>query len=201
MKLIYSPASPFVRKVLVLAHELGMIDQIELHSVQTTALNTAEDARAANPLGKIPALVRENNSTLFDSRVICEYINDVAKGNMYPKEGYYDVLTLEALADGIMESAVLVTYEKRLRPEEQQSDAWMTAQWGKIIAALDALEAETMPGMSGPLNMAQLAIACALSYLDFRHDSRNWRSGHDKLAQWYAEMAQRPSLQATEPQG
>ena len=199
MKLIFAPASPFVRKVRALAHELGIQDSITLHPVKTTALSTADDARAANPLGKIPALIQADGPTLFDSRVICRFLNDKANGDMYPTNTLYDVLTLEALADGIMESGVTIVYETRLRPAEKQSAEWMDAQWSKITSALDSLELNMPPALHGTVNMAQIAMACALSYLDFRHDDRNWRNTRPTLAAWHKAICDRPSLKTTEP--
>ena len=201
MKLIYSPASPFVRKTVVLAHELGMIDKIELVPVATTALNTANEAKSANPLGKIPVLLRDNDTSLFDSRVICRFLNDMAEGNLYPSDNLYDVLTLEALADGMMESAVSMVYEKRLRAQEQQSPDWIEAQWGKVTSALATLDQGQMSALNGSLNMGQIGVACALSYLDFRHSDRNWRKDHAQLSDWHTAFCDRKSMRATEPEG
>jgi len=155
MELIFSPASPFVRKVNVLIHEVGLREQIKLSSVQTTALNTSPDARAANPLGKIPALILDDGRTLIDSRVICRFLNDLSDANLYPNDQLWEVLTLEALADGIMESGVSMVYEARLRPEAQQSPDWVAAQWSKISHALEALERRGFMAMDGDLNMGQ----------------------------------------------
>ncbi len=201
MKLIYSPASPFVRKVVVLMHEAGLTNKVTLNPVATTALNTADDARAANPLGKIPALVRDGDSTIFDSRVICRYLDDLAGSNLYPADRLWDVLTLEALADGIMESAVSMVYELRLRPENEQSPAWIDAQWSKVTHALAALEADQFAAASGDVNMGQLAVACALGYLDFRHAGRNWQADYPKLAAWQQQIGARASMSATTPAG
>ena len=201
MRLIYSPASPFVRKVVVLMHEAGLSDKVTLNPVATTALNTADDARAANPLGKIPALVRDGDSTIFDSRVICRYLDDLAGSNLYPADRLWDVLTLEALADGIMESAVSIVYEVRLRPENEQSPAWIDAQWSKVTHALAALEANQFAAATGDVNMGQLAVACALGYLDFRHEGRNWQADFPKLAAWQQQIGQRASMMATTPAG
>jgi glutathione S-transferase len=201
MRLIYSPASPFVRKVVVLMHEAGLSDKVTLNPVATTALNTADDARAANPLGKIPALVRDGDSTIFDSRVICRYLDDLAGSNLYPADRLWDVLTLEALADGIMESAVSMVYEVRLRPENEQSPAWIDAQWSKVAHALAALEANQFAAATGDVNMGQLAVACALGYLDFRHAGRNWQADFPKLAAWQQQIGQRASMMATTPAG
>ncbi|MDG2405540.1 MAG: glutathione S-transferase N-terminal domain-containing protein [Paracoccaceae bacterium] len=116
MKLIYSPASPFFRKVYVLIHKLDLSDRVVLEPVSTTALNTSADARAANPFGKITALVLDEGPTLIDSRVICRFLNDLVSADFYPADRLWEVLTLEALTDGIMEAAVLMVYETRLRP-------------------------------------------------------------------------------------
>ena len=199
MKLIYSPASPFVRKVSVLIHELDLNDKVVLAPVSTTALNPSTDARAANPLGKIPALVLDDGPTLIDSRVICRYLNDLVGAPFYPADRLWDVLTLEALTDGIMEAAVSMVYETRLRPEALQSSEWIEAQWDKVSHALAALEISVFRAQTGPLNMAQLALACALGYLDFRHEARNWRQAHPRLADWYKGVESRPSLRASTP--
>ena len=200
MELIFSPASPFVRKVNVLIHEVGLREQIKLSSVQTTALNTSPDARAANPLGKIPALILDDGRTLIDSRVICRFLNDLSDANLYPNDQLWEVLTLEALADGIMESGVSMVYEARLRPEAQQLPDWVAAQWSKISHALEALERRGFMAMDGDLNMGQLALGCALGYLDFRHNTRDWRSEKPELAGWYAAISSRPSMVATQPE-
>ena len=139
MKLVYSPPSPFVRKVTTLIHHAGLNDRIELINVKTTALSVAEEARAANPLGKIPVMLLEDGKALFDSRVITKYLDELAGSNLYPQEKIYDILTLEALADGIMESAVSITYESKLRPENERSPSWMEAQWSKVLHAAQAL--------------------------------------------------------------
>ena len=132
MQLISSPASPFVRKVRVLLHETGLSDQVEELPVATTALATAPEAMAANPLGKIPALLREDGPAIYDSRVICRYLDARAGAGFYPEARLWEVLTLEATADGIMESGVLMVYEMRLRPEGARSAEWVEAQWAKI---------------------------------------------------------------------
>ena len=201
MQLIFSPVSPFVRKVNVMRHELHLVDIISLVPVQTTALSIDLIARAANPLGKIPALVLDDQKTLFDSRVICRYIDDISDAGLYPKDKLWDVLTLEALADGIMESAVLMVYESRLRPEKKRFETWVEAQWNKITNALDALENNEFIALEGDLHFGQLAVACALGYLDFRHPDRNWRKGRPSLNNWYTRIQDRASMRATFPEG
>lgn len=199
LKLIHSSSSPFVRKVSVTLLETGQNDDVDFVGVKTTALNTADEAAAANPLGKIPALVRPDGPAIYDSRVICRYLVARAGADFYPEDRLWDVLTLEATADGLLEAAVLMVYEKRLRPAEIVFDDWLTAQWGKVEGALDALNERWMSHLFGPLDMGQIAVGCAMGYLDFRHDDRNWRKGRDGLAGWYAEFAKRESMLATVP--
>jgi len=199
MKLVYSPPSPFVRKVTTLIHHADLHDRIELINVKTTALSVAEEARAANPLGKIPVMILENGKAIFDSRVITRYLDELAGSNLYSEENIYDILTLEALADGIMESAVSITYESKLRPENEQSPSWMEAQWSKVLHAVKALDDGEFKAMNGEINMGQIAVSCALGYLDFRHDARHWRSGHSKLASWNDKMMKLPALIKTIP--
>ena len=201
MKLIFSPASPFVRKVRVVIDESGLTDQVTPVPVQTTPLVTDPAARNANPLGKIPALVLDDGKSLFDSRVICRYLNDISDAGLYPAERIWDVLTLEALADGIMEAAVLMVYEGRLREAENRSVIWVEAQWEKITHALDALERQEFAAMQGDLNIAHLATACALDYLDFRHSALDWRKGRAALDKWHSQVARRTSLKTTLPSG
>ncbi|MGR3461275.1 MAG: glutathione S-transferase [Roseovarius sp.] len=199
MQLIASPLSPFVRKVRVLLHETGLIQQVEVVNLATTPIETDPRAASANPLGKIPALVREDGATLYDSRVITRYLDDLADAGLYPEARLWEILTLEATADGIMEAAVLMTYEGRFRPENMQYAPWVEAQWAKIARALDALEARWISHLSGRLDMGQVATGCALGYLDFRHDGRGWRQGHPALADWFTGFAQRESMAATAP--
>ena len=200
MQLLMAGPSPFVRKVLVLLHETGQANDVEL--VQVTAAPGGADAKlkAANPVGKIPALVRDEGPTLYDSRVICRYLDHRANAGLYP-ENAWDTLVLEATADALMEAAVLMIYEKRFRPEEIWSEPWMEAQWGKVMGAVDALNARWMGHLAGPMDIGHIAVACGLGYLDFRHGDRDWRAGHDALADWYAGFAARPSMQATVPVG
>ena len=199
MKLVYSPPSPFVRKVTTLIHHADLYDRIELINVKTTALSVAEEARAANPLGKIPVMILEDGKAIFDSRVITRYLDELAGSNLYSEENIYDILTLEALADGIMESAVSITYESKLRPGNEQSPSWMEAQWSKVLHAIKALDDGEFKAINGEMNMGQIAVACALGYLDFRHDARQWRSGHSTLASWNDKMMKLPALIKTIP--
>jgi len=199
MKLISSGTSPFVRKVHVLLHETGQMDSIEIAPIPTTPFDTAPEVASANPLGKIPALIRDEGPTIYDSRVICRFLDDRAQSNLYPQGRLWETLTLEATADGIMEAAILMLYEHKLRPAEAVLDSWVDAQWDKIARAVDALNARWISHLRGPLDMGQIAVGCALAYLDFRHDARGWRKGNDVLDDWFALFAQRDSMQATQP--
>ena len=199
MKLYHNAASPFVRKVRVVLAETGQT--AELVDVFITPTAPGDKVPAANPLGKIPALERESGPTLYDSRVICQYLDDLAGGGLYPSAPrLWETLTLEATADGIMDAAVLMVYEGRVRPEEIRYPAWLDAQWAKISRALDAVEARWMSHLAGPLDVAQIAMGCALDYLDFRHADRDWRGTHPALAAWHAAFAERQSMQDTRPE-
>ena len=200
MRLYHSPASPFVRKVVVLLHELEKSDAVELATVTTTALDSDANLMAANPLARLPALERPEGVTLYDSRVITAYLDDLYDGGIYPSgSARWEVLTLEATGDGIMDSAVSMVYELRLRNEAQQSSEWIEAQWAKVERGLDVLNTRWMSHLSGPISMGHISVACALGYLDFRHDTRNWRQGREALAGWYSDFAERASMKATDP--
>lgn len=201
MRLIASPLSPFVRKVRVILLEAGLADSVEVVNLATTPLDTDPRAASANPLGKIPALIRADGATLYDSRVITRYLDHLAGGGFYPEARLWEVLTLEATAEGIMEAAVLMTYEGRFRPEDMQYAPWVEAQWHKIARALDAIEGRWMSHLAGPPDMSHIAVGCALGYLDFRHAARGWRNGHPALAAWYGGFATRPTMAKTAPLG
>lgn len=200
MKLLMSPASPFVRKVLVLLHETKQIDDVVMQSVQAGIGNTEAALKAANPVGKIPALVRDEGPTLYDSRVICRFLDARAGAGLYPENGW-DSLVLESTADALMDAAVLMVYEARFRPEEKQSVEWIENQWIKVEGALNALNSRWLSHLEAPLDIGHIAVASALGYVDFRHDARNWRVGRDGLANWFERFSDRDSMRATVPQG
>lgn len=201
MKLFQSPASPFVRKVLVVLHETGQLREVEMVTAAGTAVDPAGMPLAQNPLGKIPTLERDDGPALYDSRVICRWLDERAGAGLYPEApALWETLTLEATADGIMDAAILMVYEGRIRPEPLHYAPWVEGQWGKITRALDALESRWMGHLARPkLDIGQIGIACALGYLDFRHGSRDWRGSRPALADWAAKIAERPSLKATAP--
>ncbi len=200
MLLYTSPTTPFGRKVMVLIREAGLVDAVQVQAVTGTPLSPGTLPVDHNPLGKIPALVCDDGKVLYDSRVVCRYLDHLAGAGLYPDAPYlWQVLTLEATADGILDAAVLMAYEQRLRPEGLRYPDWLEAQWAKVARALDAIEAQWLPQLQGTLDMAQIALGCALGYLDLRHDVRTWRAGRPGLAAWQAEFAKRPSMLATNP--
>lgn len=200
MKLFHNPASPFVRKVRVALLETGLADHVELVDVVGHPTDPGSLPVQQNPLGKIPALERGDGVTLYDSRVITQFLSDMAGGTLYPtKPRYWETLTLEATADGIMDAAVLMVYETRSRAEGKTDPDWVDAMWAKVTRSLDALEHRWMSHLKGPLDMGQVAVGCALGYLDFRHADRDWRGMRPSLAGWEAEFAARPAMVETAP--
>ncbi len=200
MRLYHSATSPYVRKVMVLLHETGLLDRVELVSGSGSPLDPGAAPLGANPLGKVPALERPDGPALYDSRVICRYLDDMAQAGLYGTgPALWDILTIEATADGILDAALLMVYEARLRPEPLRFAPWVEGQWAKIDRALDALETRWIAELNGPLDAGQIALACALGYLDFRHGARGWRTGRGQLAAWFKGFATRPSMLATQP--
>ena len=200
MQLLISPASPFVRKVRVLLRETQLIEQVKEIAVTTTAFNSAPEVVTANPVGKIPALLRPDGPAIYDSRVITRYLDDIAGAHLYPQSRIWEILTLEATADAIMDATVSMAYETRLRPETEQSPDWIEAQWEKAARAIAAVNRRWMSHLMGQLNIGQIGVACALSYIDLRHDARGWRNNNVALAEWHANFAKRESMIATAPE-
>lgn len=199
MKLITAPASPYSRKVKALLYETGQIEEVALIQVKTSPVAVDPNVQAANPLGKIPCLIRDNEPALYDSRVICRYLDARTGGHFYPDRMIWDVLTLEATADGILDSALSMVYEKRLRDEELQSADWLDAQWRKVQNGLTALNTMWISHLNGPVHMGHIAVGCALGYLDFRLGAKNWRLGNEALAVWFDDISKRESFQKTVP--
>lgn len=200
MQLITAKPSPFGRKVKVTLMEAGQMDAVERVEVMTTPVATDLKVAAANPVGKIPALVRDDGPTIYDSRVICRYLDSQFDAGLYPEARLWETLTLEATADGIMDAAILMVYEHRVRPEELVFEDWIEAQWAKVIRSVKAVNDRWMSHLNGPLDASHIAIGCALAYLDFRHAGRDWRGGNEDLASWFLEFATRDSMIATAPE-
>ena len=200
MRLYQSPTSPYVRKIMVVLMETGQTDAVTLVSAHGTPVDPGTMPLAQNPLGKIPALERDEGPALYDSRVICRYLDERAGAGLYPQGArLWDTLVLEATADGMLDAAILMVYEDRVRPEDKRMPEWVGGQWAKIARSLDTLEARWMAHLAGPLDMGQIALGCALGYLDFRHGARDWRGGRPELAAWFDRFAERPAMAATVP--
>ncbi|MGB5560339.1 MAG: glutathione S-transferase [Paracoccaceae bacterium] len=200
MKLYSAETSPYARKVRILLHETGQFGDVEIVPAYGTPLDPQTMPLAQNPLGKLPALERADGPAIYDSRVICRYLDARAGGKLYPEGNrLWETLTLEATADGILDAAILMVYEVRVRPEDKRMPDWVDGQWAKIARAVEAISGRWMSHLNGPLDMGQIAVACALGYLDFRHPTRDWRTGNEALAAWYKQFAERESFNATVP--
>ncbi len=201
MKLFYSPASPYVRKVLIVAALCGLRDQIELLPYAGTPVSRDQDAASHNPLGKVPTLVTEDGQALYDSRVICEYLDAQAGGKLFGAGSVrWPVLVRQALGDGMLDAALLARYEGTLRPVEARWDAWTDGMMAKVAAGLDRLEA-TASELGDTPDIGSIAVGCALGYLDFRYAELDWRPTHPALAAWFARFNETPAMVATRPPG
>ena len=196
-----SPSSPFVRKVRIASSVLALDSDIKVERADTS--DPSDTVRRQNPLGKIPALLLEDGSVLFDSRVILEYLDQRAGGGrIIPKDPAARIaaLRLQALADGLMDASILQVYEGRWRDPAKHEPKWVEHQAGKVARALAALE-QKPPGLDTPPNVGQIALACALAYRDFRFDE-GWRKDHPRLTAWLDDFAARvPAFAATKPSG
>jgi glutathione S-transferase len=205
MRLRYSPTSPFVRKVMVVALETGLSERIERIPTTVAPTKPNEEVARENPLIKVPALTTDDGLVLYDSPVICEYLDTLHSGpKLFPPAGTarWVALRQQALGDGMLEAAILGRYES-LRPKEFLWQEWIDAQLRKVRGAIAALEIETEAGGlgsgDGTITIGQVTIGCALGYLDFRYQSESWRGRARHLAQWYARFAERKSMHLTEP--
>jgi glutathione S-transferase len=201
MKLYYSGASPFVRKVMVTAIEAGLDKKIEKVPTAVSPVSPNKDLAKDNPLMKVPTLVTDDGTALFDSYVICEYLDSKNKGTkLLPASGKarWQVLALHAVANGVTEAGLLARYEEVLRKPELRNNEWVQGQIAKINNGLDQLE-KSPKLLSGRINLAQIAAACAIGWLEFRKPAGDIRPGRPKLMAWYDKFAQRPSMQATIP--
>lgn len=200
-KLFYASTSPYVRKVMATAHRLGMAEQIE--KLDSAAHPVQRDERIAqfNPLAKVPAMQTPNGVELYDSRVICEYLDAHAGGILFPAPGAerWTSLTRQALGDGLMDAALLARYESTARPEAKQWDTWIESQLTKIRAALTEIESQAAEFKTEADNIGLIAIGCALGYLDFRFPEFDWRSSCPATSRWFAEFDQQPAMLATRP--
>jgi glutathione S-transferase len=196
VKLHFSPTSPYVRKVRAVAAEKGLAGKIELLSSSPWVEN---DLPKANPSGRVPTLITDDGTALFDSRVICEYLDEVGGGGkLFPAGAQrWQVLRTAALGEGILDAGVSIANERR-KDKAQWSDWYIGRQRDKINRTLGMLESE-VASLSGPINIGQITVGVALGYTGFRKHVDDWRCGHPKLTAWYEAFSQRPSMKATEP--
>ena len=198
MRLLWSSRSPFVRKVMIAIHELGLQDRIALERVLVASKSTNTDVMRINPLNKIPTLILDDGTTMFESSVIVEFLDtEYGSGALLPKDPArrWPVLRLQALGDGLMALNVQRLGEKNR--EELRSAAHVEAFTAKTVATLDLLEREA--ATLETISAGSIAVASALAHLDFRFAEDHWRTGRPGLDAWFATMGQRPSMTATEP--
>jgi glutathione S-transferase len=200
MKLHWSPRSPYVRKVMIVAHELGVAQRLE--TVRTVVGGTTPhlELMRDNPLGKIPTLVLQDGTIIYDSPVICEYLDTLHDGpKLFPDwPERLTALRRLALGDGMLDIA-LAWLGERFRPVEKQSEPHMALWRAKLLACIDALERDADALAAGRFTIGHIAIGIALSYLDFRFGDLAWRDGHPRLAAWHATFDARPSVRANPP--
>ena len=198
LKLHWSPKSPFVRKVMICAHELNVLDRLELVRSVAAMLKPNERLMRDNPLSKIPTLVLDNGFALFDSVVICEYLDDLAGGSLFPKSDTdkWQVLRWHAFGNGLLDALILWRNE---REREVPLQALIDAFELKTRTSLKQLDDEAQALTETPLSIGHITLACALGYLDYRFEALDWRTHAPRLAEWHAELAKRPSYQSTEP--
>ncbi len=196
MRLYYSPNSPYARKARIVIHELGLASR-----VQSVLVKLPADAefRAVNPLGKIPALVLDDNTVIYDSPVICEYLDVLGRGRFFPREGgeRWRALTLQALGDGLADAVVRRNQERRL-PEANRSASVIQHQTNAVESAFRALDLGCASFPSEP-TIGEVAVCCAIGYLDLRVPEDGWRDRSRRLARWLAVFSRRPSGGATTP--
>ncbi|QEL25323.1 glutathione S-transferase [Bosea sp. F3-2] len=200
MKLYQSATSPFVRKVRITAAELGLIDQIEMQDVSQDYKSGGPLAREqniikVNPLGQVPTLMTEDGAVIADSRVICEYLNHRAGGEIFPSDpaARWNALFEQSVGDGLLDAALLARYEGLLRPEDKRWERWNEGQMTKVKAALAMIEGKA-PGFGERVDIGTITFASALAYLDLRFADLGWRDGHPAAAAWFARIEQRPAF-------
>jgi glutathione S-transferase len=202
MKLTFSPTSPYARKVRIAAIELGLVGKIEFvpTAVQPGKFNE-EYSRDISPLRKLPALILDNGSTIVDSYVIAEYLDELAGGGkLIPTSGEakWRVKTEHAITQGMLEAMLLCRYERALRPEEKRWDLWVDDQWDRAWQGFKLFE-QRPETLARPLDIAQIGVVCVLGYADFRFPDCGWRKAYPKLAAFNEAMMKRPSIKDTVP--
>jgi glutathione S-transferase len=188
MKIYFSPASPFVRKVLVAAHELGLSGRIERLDCAAHPIDRDANIVAHNPLGQVPTFFTDDDRVLYDSRVICEYLDSLAHGRLFGSGDIrWQALTEQSLADGLLDAALLARYETAVRPETLRWDAWTRSQLDKVNSSLGHLE-KSATKFGDRVDIGTITTACGLGYLDFRFPDLGWRTSRPQLSHWFAAM-------------
>ncbi|ABD86908.1 glutathione S-transferase [Rhodopseudomonas palustris] len=201
MKLVFSPTSPFARKVRIVAIELGLIDGIAFVPAKVVPGEPNDDyVHTVNPLKKLPALILETGEVLVDSYVIAEYLDELAGGKLVPASGpeRWRVKSDHSLIQGMLDSMLLCRYEKFVRPQPLQWQAWYDDQWTRVWNGLARFEQHDET-LSAPLDLAQIALVCVLGYADLRFADCNWRQAFPKLDAFHERMLTRPSVQISQP--
>jgi len=198
VKLYWAIMSPFVRKVMICAHETSTVSRLNCVETIVSMDEPNMAVQIDNPLSKIPTLVLEDGMALYDSRAICEYLDSLSEGPRLFPQGptRWDTLRRHSLGDGIMDTLILWRQE-RLKPQERQTASWLSTFARKIEVSLAQLETEVERWSDQPFDIGHAAIGCALGYMDVRFADRAWRSGTPRLAEWHATFEARPSAQAT----
>lgn len=196
--LFFTTASPYARKARVVLAEKGLAEAVQMQACMP--FERPADLVAANPLSKVPTLVLEDGTVLFDSPVICEYLDALASPRLIPESGpaRWQALRRQAQADGLLDAGVLIRLEG-LRPDAERSPGWVEQQWQTATRTLDAFEAEAAD-FGAAFGIGEITLACALAWLDFRMPERDWRDGRPALTAWERAVAARPSMAATRPQ-
>jgi glutathione S-transferase len=202
MKLTFSPASPFARKIRIAAIELGLIDQIEFIAAKVVPGEPNDDySHHINPVKKLPALILDDGQVIVDSYVIAEYLDELAGGGkLIPASGpaRWRVKSDHAMLQGMLDSMLLCRYEKLLRPKELQWPAWSDDHWARAWNGMARFE-RNADTLAGPLDIAQIALVCVLGYADYRFPDCGWRKAYPKLDAFHDKMLQRPSVSISVP--
>ena len=204
MKLFYALASPFVRKVMVCAIERGLDNQIEKLSAAAHPINQDGNIKQHNPTGKVPTLIAPDGTAIYDSRVICEYLDAIGTApRLIPAEGpaRWQALVLQSAADEMLDAALLARYEAVARPDALRWADWSEGQKTKINTTVAAYAGPWMGYLETKVDIGTIAAACSLGYLDFRFPEIDWRKGNDRLAKWFSAFSERASMKATAPTG
>lgn len=191
MQLFYSPTSPYVRKVVIVAMHLGVNDKIERLASAASPVVRDRNIAKFNPLTKVPSARTDDGLNLFDSRVICEYIDSICNGGLFPVAGRarWVALMQQALGDGLLDAALLARYETAVRPEALRWKDWTDGQISKIVDCMNEIELQVPSLGVDKFTIGEITIACALGYLDFRYENMQWRDSYPKAAAWFAKFS------------